>query len=172
MDPITIAMSLAQFAPQVVKWLSGSDKAAEAAASVVQIAQSVTGMDTPNGALNAIAGDPQKALDFRLAVMANAKDLDAMYLADTKDARDRDVKLAQAGLKNYRATALVVMAVFLVLLCLTITVWVTGANDFIKATVTLVMGRALGWVDQVFSFEFGTTRSSATKDNTINQLTK
>ena len=35
MDPITIAMGLAQFAPQIVKWISGSDKAAEAAATVV-----------------------------------------------------------------------------------------------------------------------------------------
>lgn len=172
MDPISIAMALAQFAPQVIKWVSGSDKAAEAAATVVQVAQQVTGRATPDDALAAIASDPQKALEFRQAVMDNALKWDAMFLADTQNARGRDVELAKAGMRNYRATALVAMAVVLVLLCLTITVWTTDTNDFIKATVTLVMGRALGWVDQVFSFEFGTTRSSATKDATINQLTK
>ena len=31
MDPITIAMGLAQFAPQLVKWITGSDNAAAGA---------------------------------------------------------------------------------------------------------------------------------------------
>lgn len=38
-----------------------------------------------------------------------------------------------------------------------------------KGAVTLILGRALGWVEQVFSFEFGTTRQSRVKDETISR---
>ncbi len=42
MDPISIAFGLAQFAPQIIKWITGSDKAADAAEKVVDIAEAVT----------------------------------------------------------------------------------------------------------------------------------
>jgi hypothetical protein len=37
---------------------------------------------------------------------------------------------------------------------------------------TLTSGRALGWGEQVFSFEFGAARATKTKDDTINKLTR
>jgi hypothetical protein len=40
-------------------------------------------------------------------------------------------------------------------------------NEYAKGIITLFVGRALGWIEQVFSFEFGTTRSSKQKDATI-----
>jgi hypothetical protein len=95
-----------------------------------------------------------------------------MYLADTQDARARDVHLTEAGHVNNRANVLAGGAVTLVIGCLLITVWASGMDDFAKATITLICGRALGWVEQVFSFEFGTTRANKTKDDTINKLTK
>ena len=63
-------------------------------------------------------------------------------------------------------------ALLLVLICLAVVIWNSGAGDFEKATISLILGRALGWVEQLFSFEFGTTRSGKTKDDTINNLTK
>lgn len=170
MDPVTIAMALAQFAPAITKWITGSDAAAAGAQKVVDIAGAVTGKVDPAAALAALQQDKALQIQFQQAVMANETELDRLFLADTQSARQRDIALAQAGVRNYRASMLVAVAILLVLVCLTITVWMTEANDFIKASVTLVMGRALGWVDQVFSFEFGTTRSSHKKDDTINKL--
>lgn len=172
MDPITIAMGLAQFAPQLVKWITGSDNAAAGAQKVVDIASAVTGQADPAAALAALQADKALQLQFQQAVMANDADLAKAFLADVQSARDRDIKLAQAGMKNWRASMLVAMAVFLVLLCMAIMVWHADTNDFVKATITLILGRALGWVEQVFSFEFGTTRASATKDATINNLSR
>ncbi|QYF95594.1 hypothetical protein KY495_10835 [Massilia sp. PAMC28688] len=43
-------------------------------------------------------------------------------------------------------------------------------DDFAKATITLILGRSLGWIEQIFSFEFGTTRGSKSKDETISRL--
>lgn len=107
-DPISIAMGLAQFAPQVIKWISGSDKAAEAAGKVVQIAEAVTGKQGPE-AVEALKADPALVLQFRQAVMANETELDKAYLADRADARKRDVAIVQAGQRNVRADIMVLI---------------------------------------------------------------
>ncbi len=97
MDPITIAMGLAQVAPGIIKWMTGSDKAAEAAGKVVDIAKAVTGKDSGDEALDAIKADPNLALQYRLAVMANETELDRAYLQDVADARKQTISLAEIG---------------------------------------------------------------------------
>ena len=44
-------------------------------------------------------------------------------------------------------------------------------NEYVKGIFTLVLGRFLGYLDNIYSFEFGTTRGSKEKDETIKQLT-
>lgn len=172
MDPITIAMGLAQFAPGIIKLITGSDKAADVADKVIGVAKAVTGADTGAAALAAIQADPAKVLEFQQAMGAQQMEFERMYLADTQDARARDVHLVQAGHVNHRANGMAIGAVVLVVGCLLITVWASSMDDFAKATITLICGRALGWVEQVFSFEFGTTRANKTKDDTINKLSR
>jgi hypothetical protein len=56
---------------------------------------------------------------------------------------------------------------------LTVAIWRDPTiNEYVKGTFTLVLGRFLGYIDQIYSFEFGSTRSNKTKDQTINQLTR
>lgn len=173
MPLIPIAMALAQFAPGIIKLLTGSDKAEDVAGHVVGIAQAITGTSDGEAALATLKADPSKVLDFQQAMAAQQADLEKAYLADTANARQRDVDLAKAGVKNYRANVLAGSALLLVILCLLLVIWNDGGtNDFVKATISLILGRALGWVEQLFSFEFGTTRSSKTKDDTIQRLSK
>lgn len=70
MDPITIAMSLAQFVPQITKWVTGSDKAEQVAQKAIEIAQTVTGKPTGDQALAALQADPALVLQYRQAVLA------------------------------------------------------------------------------------------------------
>lgn len=173
MPIIPLAMALAQYVPSIIKLLTGSDKAEEAASQVVGIAQAVTGTSDGDAALASLKADPSKVLDFQQAMSAQQADLEKAYLADTSNARQRDVELAKAGVHNYRANVLAGSALVLVILCLLLVIWNDGGtNDFVKATISLILGRALGWVEQLFSFEFGTTRSSKTKDDTIQRLSK
>lgn len=173
MAPIILtALKLAQFAPGLIKLLTGNDKAADIADRVVSIAQTVTGTESGEAAVAAIQADPQKLLDFQLAMAEREQEFHQMYLADVQDARKRDVQLAQAGHMNHRANALAAGAGLLVIFCLFIVVWASQMDDFAKATITLILGRSLGWIEQIFSFEFGTTRANKTKDDTINNLTK
>lgn len=88
-DPLTLAFCLAKFAPKIVKWISGSDKAEKAAADVVSIAERVTGV-SGDSIIPALA-DPALAIQFRQAVMASEADLDKAYLADTANARAMQV---------------------------------------------------------------------------------
>lgn len=69
MDPITIAMGLAQFAPSLVKWITGSDKAGDAAQKAIDIAKAVTGAPTGDAALAALTADPNLVLKYRQAVL-------------------------------------------------------------------------------------------------------
>lgn len=76
------------------------------------------------------------------------------------------------GQRNYRADAMLVLAVAII----AILVWaVWRENDlgeYVKGIVTLVLGRFLGYLDNIYNYEFGTTRGSARKDATIENLTK
>jgi hypothetical protein len=169
---IPIAMQLAQFAPGIIRLFGGSDsnKAADIAEKVVGVARAVTGIADPQAALETIKLDPAKAAEFELAMNAQQLEFERIYLADTQSARARDVELARAGIKNHRANVLAGAALLLVVVCLFIVIWSSGADDFAKATISLILGRALGWVEQLFSFEFGTTRASKAKDDTISKL--
>lgn len=173
MDPITIGIALAtQFAPAIVKYFTNSDTAAAVAGQVIGIAKTVTGRDDPVAAQAVLAADPALAMQFQTLVMANETELQKLYLADVQSARAREVALAQSGVKGNRANIMAGAALLFVLIGLVAVIWNTDMDDFAKATVTLIIGRALGWVEQIYSYEFGSTRTSRTKDDTINQLTK
>ncbi len=171
MDPITIAMGLSQFVPGIIKWISGSDKAADAASKIVSIAEVVTGKQGPD-ALDAIKADPALVLQFRQAVAAQEADLDKAFLADRADARKRDAVFIQTGTRNYRADIMFVLAVA-VTCGLVWLIWKDpGINEYVKGIFTLVLGRFLGYLDNIYSFEFGTTRASKSKDATIENLSR
>lgn len=171
---IPIAMGLAQYVPGIIKLFNGADnsKAADIAAAVVGVAQAVTGAPTPEAAAQVIGADPDKVLDFQRAMSQQQVDLELAYLSDTQSARARDIELTKAGNPNYRANVMAALAALTVLVCLMVTVWVSDMDDFAKATITLITGRALGWVEQVFNFEYGTNRASKVKDDTIKLLSK
>lgn len=172
MEPISIAMALAQFAPGIVKLFTGSDKAAEIAGHVVSIAQTVTGAPTGEAALAAIQADPSKVLDFQLAMANKQADLEEAYLVDRQSARARDVAIVQAGRYNWRGDVLAVLAVGGLVLCVYFIARDAGLPERAVNAIMFVAGVLASAVRDVYGFEFGSSRSSQTKDVTINNLTK
>jgi len=85
MDPITIAMGLAQFAPSLVKWISGSDKAAEAAQKAIDIAKVVTGAPTGDAALETLQADPNLVLKYRQAVLDQEIEFQSLAVTNAGD---------------------------------------------------------------------------------------
>lgn len=172
MDPISIALGLAQFAPAIMRFFGVGEKSVAVAEKVVGVATSVSGAKTPEEALAAIKANAEMQMAFQQKLLEMDEDLEKMYLQDRQDARARDTKFLAAGTRNYRADGLTLLAVIVVGL-ITVAVWQSPVSgDFEKATITLILGRFLGYLDQVFQFEFGSTRASKTKDETISNLSK
>jgi hypothetical protein len=171
MDLISMAFSLAQFAPSILKWITGSDKAADAAGKVVDIAETITGRKGPE-AVQALQADPSLVLQFRAAVLASEADLDKAYLADVQDARSRDVQIRQvAGGKNPRADIMLALTYLGIvgLVCLMVFKEI-DANSALGGIVILLVGKLIGQWETGFQFEFGSTRSNKSMVNTIENL--
>lgn len=95
-----------------------------------------------------------------------------MYLKDTQDARARDTEIRKAGQHNYRADAIVLVTFAGILACVSFAVGMTGLNEFGKTCINIVLGVLLADWKQITSFEFGSSKSSHEKDETISALTK
>jgi hypothetical protein len=69
MDPITIALGLAQFVPGLIRWISGDDsaKAASVAETAIAVAREVTGKTSGADALEAVKADPAIAQKLQQA---------------------------------------------------------------------------------------------------------
>ena len=89
---------------------------------------------------------------------------------DRDSARIRDIEFVKRGVQNNRANLMFFLAVVAVA-GLVFMVWRDDTlSEYVKGIVTLVLGRFLGYLDNIYSFEFGTTRGSREKDETINKM--
>ena len=172
MAPIAIAMALAQFAPSLMRFFNVGDKSVQVAESVVNIASQVTGASSGEEALAILENNADKRYQFKIRIMENDTLLEQMYLDDTKDARKRDSNFTLKGMRNYRADAMFVLAVIVIAWL----VWIIWKSpelpEYTKGIFTLVLGRFTGYLDNIYNFEFGTTRGSKNKDDTINKLSE
>lgn len=171
MEPISIAMGLAQFAPQIIRWLSGSDKAAEAAERVVQVAQAVTGKPAAE-ALAQITADPAALLHFRQRIAELEVQMDKDYLVDRQGARDRDVAIVQAGRSNRRADILAFLAVGALCFCVWLVAYQQNMPAGVREAIMFVAGVFAAAVRDVYGFEFGSSRGSKDKDELMVNLSR
>jgi hypothetical protein len=168
MDPISIAMGLAQFAPAIIKWVSGSDKAAEVADKVVDVAKAVTGQTSGEAALEAIKADPNLVLTFRTKLLEMEADLDKAYLADRQDARRHNAAIVQAKGGNHRANLMVLLDAIGLLACLFVLAFyrehLSGELVALVSTIASIFGLCLRDAHQ---FEFGSSRGSQEKNEAL-----
>lgn len=109
---------------------------------------------------------------LRIRLEHNKLDLQALELEvkDRGSARERDAWFVRMGRHNFRADIMFVLAVAMIS-ALVYIVWKDNTiNEYVKGIVTLVLGRFLGYLDNIYNFEFGTTRNSKSKDETIKNL--
>ena len=172
MAPAFIA--LAQFAPSILRFLGvGANNSASKITEIVsEVAKSVSGTNTLDEAITAFSSNTEKAYEFRIRMLSMDKEFEQMYLADVADARSRDKEFIKLGMTNARANVMFVLAV-LIIAGMTFIIWKDpNINEYMKGIFTLVLGRFLGYLDNIYNFEFGTTRASKEKDNTISNLSK
>lgn len=165
MEPITIALGLAQYAPSLMRFFGVGEKPAAIAEKVIGIAKAVTGSPNGEAALAAMQQNATMAQEFNLAVLRADTELEQAYLADRKDARARDVALHQAGYVNRRADWMVIADVVGLVACLAVLALfrndIPGEVITLLTTIASLFGVCLRDAHQ---FEFGSSRGSREKD--------
>ena len=88
MDPITTALALGKFVPDIIGWIKGSDSNSKFVADkIINIAQKVTGASNKDYVESLLENDPAVQLEFQKAIMADRHVFDQLCLDNTKDAR-------------------------------------------------------------------------------------
>lgn len=171
MDPVSIALALAQFAPSIMRFLGAGNSSVDTAQKVVDMAQNMTGSKTPEEALLAIRANAELAQTFNLAVLSADKELELAYLGDRQSARQRDIAYINAGHTNKRADLMVLFDVIGLIACLVVLTFfrkeIPGEVTGLLSTIASIFGLCLRDAHQ---FEFGTSRGSRDKDSVISQM--
>lgn len=169
MPLIPIAMALAQFVPNIVKLLTGSDKAEDVASQVVGIAQTITGASDGEAALAAIKADPNKVLEFQQTMSAQQADLEKAYLLDVQSARQMQIAaLAQDDLfsKRFVYYFAIFWSVFAMAFFTAVTFLpIQGFGQRIADTILGVLVSTI--ITGIFHYMYGSTRGSAAKTEMI-----
>jgi len=170
---IPIALSLAaEFAPSMIRLFAG-DRAADVAGQVIDTARRVTGTSSESEAAEALRANPEMLWRFRQDMAAIELETERAYLADRQDARRRDVALAQAGRRNWRADIMVLSAAGGLIACiLAIMNFRNQMPPEAVGLISTVAGIFGACLKDAFSFEFGSSRSSKDKDQILASLTK
>jgi hypothetical protein len=166
MEPISIALALAQFAPSLLRYFGVGDKSTAVAEKVIDVARQVTGQASGPQAIEAMQANARLAQEFNLAILKMDGELEQACLADRKDARTRDVEVRRLnGGDNRRADIMVAAAALGLISCLLTLIFfrkeIPGEAVGIISTIGGIFGACLR---DAFQFEFGSSRGSREKD--------
>lgn len=166
-----ILMGLAQVAPSLIKYFSGSDMAASVAKQVIGIAQTVSGAADPEAALSVLQADPAKALEFQQKVMDVDADLTKAFLADVQNARAMQIAaLAQDDIfsKRFVYYFAIGWSLFAMSYFTGVTFWeVPIAGQRIADTILGVLITSV--IGVMFAYFYGSTKGSAEKTRLLAQ---
>lgn len=184
MPIIPLAVSLAQmFGPGLVKWIAGDD-AGTVAQKVVDVVQGVTGNTAdPLAAAQALPPDKRIELTIALAKIeadreaaARQADLDTLRaeLADTQNARARDVAIRQTGVPNTRANVLVAGS-YVTLVAVVGAITASALKNWsltgeVIALYSVLITGCIAILKDCSQFEFGSSRSSKDKDAVLAKI--
>tara|TARA_R100000951_G_scaffold19244_1_gene16003 strand:- start:698 stop:1213 length:516 start_codon:yes stop_codon:yes gene_type:complete len=162
MDPLSIGLSLAtQFAPSLIRRLAG-DNNSDTAERIISIGRTLTGASTDEGIEPALVADPALAHQFRMQAAALDVELEKAYLADTQNARQRDLAFLAAGKRNWRADALAVIIV-LGLVGNGFALMFVEIPPTSMPLLNTLQGALIAGFMGIISFEFGSSRGSKEK---------
>ncbi len=164
---IASALSLAQFAPVIARWLSGN-QAEQMAEEVVNIARKITGHNDPLQIVQVLKEDAALIRDFQKAILEIETQFELALLQDRQQARRRDIAFVQSGTRNTRADIMVIAAAIGLIMCLgSLALYaqkLPGEATGIISTIAGIFGACL---KDAYAFEFGSSRGSKEKDSTV-----
>jgi len=171
MEPITL---LAQFAPQLIKWING-DKPVEGVAKIaVDLAQTITGKSSMNEITASFQDNPDLVFQFQQTIENNRTDLEKAYLADTNSARQMQVAaLQQDDVFSKRFVYYFAMGwstvTIIYIFCITFLTIHEQSVRFADTVLGFLLGTVVASLIQYF---YGSSYRSSKKDAMIQELSK
>jgi len=169
---IALAAKLLPFAsaiPEVMRAF-GSDKSADAAEKLVDVAKGISGESTPESAVNKVIADPALQLQLQQALITERLEFVRLEVEDRKSARERDKAFVATGRSNYRADLLAFLAVAGLIICVYFVATNPGLPPGAREAIMFVAGVLASAVRDVYGFEFGSSRGSKEKDQLMAEL--
>lgn len=177
-----VAGILVESLPSIASWIFG-DKTGKAVETVTGIARDVLGTDNPADIERAIAADPEKALQFKLALIEaeatasrhaaemRQKDIDELKARfdDVAGARSQTVELAKAG--SPIAYGPVVVSI-LVTLAFMLALWFVVRQEIPLASreiAYILLGTLAAKFGDIVAYWVGSSSGSASKDAALRQ---
>jgi hypothetical protein len=160
-------LSLVQLSPKITKWLSGPciDAVSQ---RLLGIAKSVTNAKTESEAVEKLKNDKHTLYLFQKALIHSEREIELAFIKDKESARTRDIAIINTGKRNIRADIMVIAAALGLIVCLmTIVIYhksLPGEAVGIISTVAGIFGACL---KDAYNFEFGSSRGSKEKDQTV-----
>lgn len=161
---------IAEYGPGLARHLIGP-RAGEVADQVSAVVQAVTGKADPAEAADAVARDPQLAMQLRVELAriesaAAAEEL-RLRLADIADARAQTVELARAG--SPIAWGAVVVSI-IILVAFGLAVWAVVLREVplgSRELALLLLGTLGAMATQVANYWLGSSAGSKAKDELV-----
>jgi len=166
MDPITIALGLAQLAPIVAGWFGGS-KVQENAQKVVDIASAVLPGTPKDQLIEALKANPDKLIEFQKAVQEQHTEVMRAVLADIQNARGTMVTLAGQGSKLAWGAAAVSLAVVIANCAMGYYIFTDAIPAGNKDLAMLYAGSLLAALGGVIAFWTGSSYGSIQKTDAL-----
>lgn len=185
MPPFLLPLLLSA-APVVAEWFGSGTK--EAVTKVTAVAKEVLGVDNLDQVERVIAADPQKALEFKQALIAAALEEKRLAYEAEKSERENYTAQLQAMLQDIqsaRAVAMsngparwgaIIVSVFSIVLAGAVAYMMIfpspGVSKLTETVITMWVGAAINWVAQVQNFWLGSSMGSQQKDAALADLKK
>jgi hypothetical protein len=167
MNILMTALGLLEFAPAIGKWFS-TPSTDSVSKKIIDIAKNVTQQEDLASIVSTLRSDPKQALLFEEKVTAMETEIELSLLHDSQEARKREFNLIQNGRVSYRADVMVFSAVLGLGICLaSLGLYgnkLPGEAVGIISTVAGIFGACL---KDAYAFEFGSSRGSRQKDQTM-----
>lgn len=164
---IPIIAAFAGLAPLIRTWVQDEPLLAR----VLDVAADITGEKEAFASWSALKENPEMLYTFQQRIMEIELERHKLMLDDRNSARQRDITFIQSGRSNRRADIMVLAAALGLMACLLAMTYfanqMPGEAVGIISTVAGIFGSCL---KDAYTFEFGSSRGSKTKDSTVAAL--
>ncbi|MDR2412240.1 MAG: hypothetical protein LBD66_01350 [Holosporales bacterium] len=162
---IATALSLAEFAPVIRRWVTGPSALANAKI-VVTSARQITKSRDPVEMVRLFRESPERVGLLRAELLSLSEQLEDSLLKSSQEERVRTLMTVLAGKKNLRGDIMVLAAALGLVFCLSVLVFfkdtLPGEAVGIISTIAGIFGSCL---KDAYGFEFGSSRGSRDKDD-------